>query len=393
MISTAPTVRELPPLSLYIHWPWCIRKCPYCDFNSHESKTDIPEDRYIDALISDLETDLPRVWGRRLTTIYLGGGTPSLMSAKAVTNLLSAVRARIPCLPNLEVTLEVNPGTADTDNLHGYRQAGVNRLSIGVQSFNDPQLAALGRIHSGNDADAAVRAAGGAGFDNINLDLMFGLPDQTSDQALKDLSLALSLDPAHISLYQLTVEPNTAFAFDPPPLPDDDAIWTMQQQLHARLVNSGFYQYEVSAFGREGRACKHNLNYWQFGDYLGIGAGAHAKITDANTNTVTRLWKHRQPKHYIDSAIDKQAIGGERLLTQDDLVFEFMLNALRLNDGFTSNLFQQHTGLPMSVAEDSITQAKTMGLLHSDTDAVSTTARGKQYLNDLIQLFLKTESS
>jgi len=298
----------LPPLSLYIHFPWCVRKCPYCDFNSHAVRGDLPEDQYIDALLADLESDLPRVWGRPVRSVFLGGGTPSLFSPEAIERLLAGVRARVTLVPEAEVTLEANPGTVETERFRGYRAAGVNRLSIGIQSFQPEQLQKLGRIHGRDEALAAAQAARAAGFDNFNLDLMFGLPQQTLDEALADLRTALALNPTHLSLYQLTLEPNTLFHAQPPELPDEDVLAAMQEALQAELADAGFTQYEVSAYARAGRRCRHNLNYWQFGDYLGIGAGAHAKITDADG--ITRLWKVKQPRNFLETAGTPAGLGG-----------------------------------------------------------------------------------
>ena len=344
----------LPPLSLYIHLPWCVKKCPYCDFNSHGIKGDgqggdadaIPEARYIEALIADLEQDLPRVWGRPIHSIFFGGGTPSLFSPAAIQSVLSQVRARLPLRADAEITLEANPGTVELERFQGYRDAGVNRLSIGIQSFNADKLHALGRIHGRDEALGAAAAARAAGFDNFNLDLMFGLPNQTLDEARADLHTALSLGPTHLSLYQLTIEPNTLFHAQAPALPDDEVTWEMQTELQAMTAAAGFEHYEVSAYARAGYASRHNLNYWRFGDYLGIGAGAHAKITHARG--ITRLWKPKHPTQYMETAGTPTGMGGEHALTRADAAFEFMLNTLRLTTGFEPDLFLQRTGLPLS---------------------------------------------
>jgi len=376
----------LPPLSLYVHFPWCVRKCPYCDFNSHAVRGDIPENQYVDALLADLEADLPRVWGRPVRSIFLGGGTPSLFSPEAIDRLLAGVRARVALVPDAEITLEANPGTVETERFRGYRAAGVNRLSIGIQSFQPEQLKKLGRIHGRDEALSAAQAARAAGFDNFNLDLMFGLPQQTLDEALADLHTALSLRPAHLSLYQLTLEPNTLFHAQPPELPDDDTIATMQEALQAGLAGADFTQYEVSAYAHSGRRCRHNLNYWQFGDYLGIGAGAHAKISDANG--ITRLWKVKQPRDFLASAGTTAVLGGEQRLAKEDAAFEFMLNALRLTEGFPPALFAERAGLPLSMLEPALAQATARGLVERNPARICATALGRQFLNDLVALFL-----
>ncbi len=376
----------LPPLSLYIHFPWCVRKCPYCDFNSHAVRGDLPEDQYIDALLADLESDLPRVWGRPVRTVFLGGGTPSLFSPEAIERLLAGVRARVTLVPEAEVTLEANPGTVETERFRGYRAAGVNRLSIGIQSFQPEQLQKLGRIHGRDEAFAAAQAAGVAGFDNFNLDLMFGLPQQTLDEALADLRTALALNPTHLSLYQLTLEPNTLFHAQPPELPDEDVLAAMQEALQAELADAGLAQYEVSAYARAGRRCRHNLNYWQFGDYLGIGAGAHAKITDADG--VKRLWKVKQPRDYLETAGTPAGLGGEQRPSRDDVAFEFMLNALRLPEGVPAVLFSERTGLDPSCMQKPLTQAMARGLLEPGLEHIRPTPLGRRFLNELVALFL-----
>ncbi|MEK7711829.1 MAG: radical SAM family heme chaperone HemW [Pseudomonadota bacterium] len=376
----------LPPLSLYIHFPWCVRKCPYCDFNSHAVRGDLLEDQYIDALLADLESDLPRVWGRPVRTIFLGGGTPSLFSPEAIERLLAGVRARVPLVPEAEVTLEANPGTVETERFRGYRAAGVNRLSIGIQSFQLEQLQKLGRIHGRDEALAAAQAAHAAGFDNFNLDLMFGLPQQTLDEARADLRTALALHPTHLSLYQLTLEPNTLFHARPPALPDEDVLAAMQEALQAELADAGFAQYEVSAYAAAGRRCRHNLNYWQFGDYLGIGAGAHAKITDADG--ITRLWKVKQPRDYLEKVGTSAGLGSEQRPGRDDVAFEFMLNALRLTEGVPAILFSERTGLDPACMQKPLTQAMARGLLEPGHEHIRPTLLGRRFLNELVALFL-----
>jgi putative oxygen-independent coproporphyrinogen III oxidase len=375
-----------PPLSLYVHLPWCVRKCPYCDFNSHEARGAIDEPAYVDALLRDLEQDLPRVWGRTVHAVFLGGGTPSLFSPEAIDRLLSEVRARVPLDPRAEITLEANPGTVELERFRGYRQAGINRLSIGIQSFNNDKLAALGRIHGRDEALRAAQAARDAGFDNFNLDLMFGLPGQNLAEAMTDLETALQQQPTHLSLYQLTIEANTLFHAQPPQLPDDDTVADMQLALQARVAEGGFAQYEVSAYARPGYESRHNLNYWRFGDYLGIGAGAHGKLSDSEG--VTRLWKQGHPRTYLQTAGKPESLGGEQRLPRHELVIEFMLNALRLTQGFPVHLFQDHTGLPVSAAEPALRVAEERGLVERDVFTIRPTALGQAHLNTLLELFL-----
>ena len=421
------TFASLPPLSLYVHIPWCVRKCPYCDFNSHEAGDSVPENEYIDALLRDLELDLPRVWGRPIHSVFIGGGTPSLFSPEAIDRLLSGLRARLSLNQEIEITLEANPGTVDTDRFRGFREAGVNRLSMGIQSFEPEKLQALGRIHGREEAlraaeaapppgpAAALRAAepaATAGFDNFNLDLMFGLPQQTVEQALADLRTAMAMKPSHMSVYQLTLEPNTLFHARPPQLPDDDTIADMQDQLQGLLAEHGYRQYEVSAYAQPEKQCRHNLNYWRFGDYLGIGAGAHAKITDAGgdaqgsasaarapsgeTNTarrmpgaaITRLARVKPPKSYLEKAGTAAALSTEQKLSRREVVAEFMLNALRLMDGFPTPLFQERTGLPLSVCEKPLSLAETKGLIEWDTQTIRPTPEGRRFLNNLLELFV-----
>ena len=377
----------LPPLSLYIHFPWCVRKCPYCDFNSHAVKGDIPEANYVDALIADLEQELPLIWGRSVNSMFLGGGTPSLFSPEALDRLFSALRARLVFAPDTEISLEANPGAIERQRFSEYHAIGINRLSIGVQSFNDDHLHQLGRIHDRRDAFTAVEAAQAAGLENINLDLMFALPQQTQAQALSDLDEAIALQPAHISWYQLTIEPNTLFHQQPPTLPDDDLSWEIQQQGRAKLATAGYTHYEVSAYAR-GAQCQHNLNYWQFGDYLGIGAGAHGKISRADTQTIQRRWKHKQPSAYLEHGGSDKQLSGEQQLSTKDAGLEFMMNALRLPQGFETELFMRHTGLPLSLVHEPLTIAQTRGWIEWNENQIRPTEDGQRFLNDLLQLFL-----
>ncbi len=384
-----PRFAAPPPLSLYLHLPWCVRKCPYCDFNSHPLRDQAPWGRYVDALLADLEHELPQVWGRRVGTVFLGGGTPSLLPAAELARLLDGVRARLPLAPGAEITLEANPGTAEAARFAAFRAAGVNRLSIGVQSLDDAMLGALGRIHDAAQARAAVAAARAAGFDNINLDLMFGLPGQDRAGALRDLEAALALAPEHLSWYQLTIEPHTAFAASPPPdLPDEDALAAMHEAGLERLARAGYEQYEVSAFARPGRQCRHNRNYWEFGDYLGLGAGAHGKLTDAATGTVVRRRRVRHPGDYLAAAGTAAAVAGEETVRAPDLVFEFMLNALRLTAGFPAALFTERTGLPLEAARPALEAGRSRGWLETDGERIRPTATGRRFLDDLAALFL-----
>ncbi len=384
-----PRFTVSPPLSLYIHIPWCIRKCPYCDFNSHETgDSQPPESAYVDALIADLENDLPLIWGRTVNTLFIGGGTPSLFSARSIENLLSQLRARLRFGPDTEITLEANPGTVDAERFKELRAAGINRLSIGIQSFDDDSLRRLGRIHTGQQAHRAVELARAAGFENINLDLMFGLPEQTARMAEDDLQTAIELQPEHISYYQLTIEPNTLFYIHPPAACDDDLIWKMQEEAKQLLASHGYTQYEVSAYARQQRRCRHNLNYWQFGDYLGIGAGAHSKLTDPHTQSVTRLTKVRHPQHYLASAGSSHCVQTRNPLQTEEIALEFMMNALRLTDGFETRLFTTHTGLPLSFLQTELETAVEKGLISRDALHVRPTELGKRYLNDLLELFL-----
>lgn len=383
---------SLPPLSLYVHFPWCVRKCPYCDFNSHTAGDSIPEQAYIEALISDLEQELPGVWGRTVHSIFFGGGTPSLLSDAGLDRLLTALRTRLPLAPDAEITLEANPGTVDREQFNGYRQAGINRLSLGIQSFADTSLERLGRIHNSDDAQRAISAARTAGFDNINLDLMYGLPGQDLDMALADLDTALAAAPEHLSHYQLTLEPNTPFHHDPPELPDEDGIWAMQQACQQHLTAAGYEHYEVSAYTR-GRHCLHNLNYWQFGDYLGIGAGAHGKITDAMHQHIRRTSKPRHPRDYIKASragdiATGTGIGQVRIVTRAEVGIEYLMNALRLRRGFSIQQFQQRTGQTLALIEQALQLAEQRGLIERDLQTIRTTERGFAHLNELLTLFM-----
>lgn len=383
-----------PPLSLYIHFPWCEKKCPYCDFNSHLSDSQdgsIPEQAYIETLLQDLQQDLPLIWGRSIESIFMGGGTPSLFSGEAIDFLLSQLRALLRLKPDIEITLESNPGSADSDKFAAYKTAGVNRLSIGVQSFNDDQLNQLGRIHNAEVARQAFAKARDAGFDNINLDLMYGLPGQSLEQAQADLQQAIDLQPEHISHYQLTIETNTSFFHQPPDnMPDDDLSWQIQQECQKQLGLNNFVQYEVSAYSLKNKQCQHNLNYWHFGDYLGIGAGAHGKITQGGQNQVLRRNRQRQPKAYLQN-IDSR-ITSERILQPTDLIFEFMLNALRLTEGFLINDFIQNTGLNLSSILPTLNLAIDKGFLKMNSQKVWPTYLGLQFNNDLQELFLNVKS-
>lgn len=378
-----------PSLALYVHIPWCVRKCPYCDFNSHAQRSAIPEAAYVDTLLRDLEQDLGGVPGRvSLTSLFIGGGTPSLFSGEAVTRLLQGIRQRVDLTPTAEITLEANPGTADAGNLSAYRESGVNRLSIGAQSLSAEHLERLGRIHGPREVVSTVVAARRAGFDNLNLDLMYGLPDQGLEQARRDLEQALDLGPEHISYYQLTLEPNTAFHAAPPPLPGDDAVADMHQQGIELLRAREFTQYEVSAYALPGRRCEHNLGYWRFGDYLGIGAGAHGKLSNRSTGIVERYAKRRHPTAYLDPANRHRLVDSRRILDEDDLVLEFAMNALRLVGGFERSLFAERTGLPFERIAPRIQSACDEGLLRVDGDLIRPTEQGRWFLDHLLQRFV-----
>lgn len=376
------------PLALYVHIPWCARKCPYCDFNSHEARGPVPEQAYVDALLADLEQDLARVWGRRIESVFVGGGTPSLFSVEALDRLLAGLRARLPLRPNTEITLEANPGAVERGKFAEFREIGVNRLSIGVQSFNDQHLQRLGRIHDRRAAVAAAEAAHAAGLDNFNLDLMFGLPGQTVEQALADIANAVALQPAHLSYYQLTIEPNTRFHQSPPTLPDDETTSLMQERAQAELARQGYRQYEVSACARDNRRCRHNLNYWEFGDYLGIGAGAHGKLTDPAAGRIHRRWKLKHPRDYLAAAGTPASVGGDAPIPTDDLSVEFLMNALRLVEGVPAALFEERTGLPLAVLERTLSRVRERGLMVADSERLQPTELGLRFLNDLLQEFM-----
>jgi oxygen-independent coproporphyrinogen-3 oxidase len=372
-----PTLQPVP-LALYVHWPWCVRKCPYCDFNSHESTPQ--EAAYLDALIADLEAALPAIWGRSVVSVFIGGGTPSLMSGAALEALLAALRMRLPLLPDAEITLEANPGTAEAERFAAYAGAGVNRLSLGIQSFDDRKLAALGRIHSGDEARRAIELAQ-KHFERINLDLMYALPDQTLVEARRDIEIAIATGVGHLSAYHLTVEPNTAFHHAPPPLPDDDLAADMQETVETELA-AGFLHYETAAFARPGQRCIHNLNYWTFGDYLGIGAGAHSKLSDHAG--IRREARPRHPRAYLEAP----TVRDWQPVAQEDLPGEFMMNALRLTEGVPLALFAERTGLPLSCIEKSALAARREGLLETADGRLRPTPQGRRFLNRLIGLFL-----
>ena len=376
----------LPPLSLYVHLPWCIRKCPYCDFNSHEIASGaLPESRYLDALLADLEASLALVWGRSVHSVFIGGGTPSLFSAQAIDRLLADIRARLRLTPDCEVTLEANPGTFERDRFKAFRSAGVTRLSVGVQSFNDAHLKALGRVHDRAQALAAVQEAAQA-FETFNLDIMYALPGQSLEELRQDMDTALGLQSPHISIYHLTIEPNTYFAKFPPRLPDDDSASDMLDLVTEMTQSAGLARYEVSAYARAGHRCWHNLNYWQFGDYLGIGAGAHSKLSFAHR--VVRQVRHRDPRLYMAKAMAQDCVASSQEVTRADLPFEFMLNALRLKDGFELSYYADRTGMSMGAIEKALAQAEAKGLIGRDLGRVWPTVRGFDFLNDLQSLFL-----
>jgi oxygen-independent coproporphyrinogen-3 oxidase len=381
-VPPAPTLQGIP-LALYVHWPWCVRKCPYCDFNSHDSVgKDAPQEAaYLAALIADLEAALPVIWGRPIVSVFIGGGTPSLMSGEAVDTLLAQLRMRLPLLPEAEITLEANPGTVEAERFAAYAEAGVNRLSLGIQSFDDRKLAALGRIHSGMDARRAIEIAQ-RHFERINLDLMYALPEQTLAEARRDIDSAVATGAGHLSAYHLTLEPNTQFHHAPPPLPDDDLAADMQDMVEASLAAAGFAHYETSAFARPGQRCQHNLNYWSFGDYLGIGAGAHSKISDHAG--IRREARPRHPKDYLADPVTRDW----RRVAPADLPGEFMMNALRLVDGVPLGLFSERTGLPLSAIEKSALAARCAGLLDVTDGRLRPTAQGRRFLNRLLQYFL-----
>ena len=395
------SLTSLPPLSVYVHLPWCLKKCPYCDFNSHEwraptsanasipihsADNGIPEEAYLNALCADLESSLPLVWGRPVHSIFIGGGTPSLFSAKGIARLISDLRSRLPLVPDCEITLEANPGTFEKDRFHAFRQAGVTRLSVGVQSFNDTHLKALGRVHDAAQAMAAVQEAALA-FDTFNIDLMYALPGQSMADLQTDLSTALSLKPPHLSIYHLTIEPNTMFAKHMPPgLPQEDMAYDMLDLITEQTAQQGLQRYEVSAFAQDGHRCWHNTNYWQFGDYLGLGAGAHSKLSFAHR--VCRMVRHREPSLFMQKAMVGSAVAQSNEVSRSELPFEFMLNALRLKDGVPLIAFSERTGMPLSAIEKSMQAARDKGLLAPDMSHIRPTEKGFDFLSDLQSLFL-----
>ncbi|MDM7322439.1 MAG: radical SAM family heme chaperone HemW [Gammaproteobacteria bacterium] len=378
---------SLPPLALYIHLPWCVRKCPYCDFNSHQAPGVLPETEYVKALLRDLEHELPLIWGRPIISLFIGGGTPSLFSPEALDAMLSGLRARLKLLPDIEITLEANPGTVEAGKFREFRALGINRLSIGVQSFQDAQLAALGRIHSGREAIAAAEAAHTAGFSDLNLDLMHGLPGQTVESGRADVEQAIALAPSHISYYQLTLEPNTLFHARPPRLPDDELLADIEETGQALLAQAGFLQYEVSAYAKKGFRCAHNLNYWEFGDYVGIGAGAHSKLTLPAEQRILRRARVKNPRDYQALAGTSAAFEEEDVKPRD-AAFEFMLNALRLKEGFAPHLFQERVGIPLGLIRNALQQAEAAGLIEWDVQRIAPSPHGWRYLNNLMQYFL-----
>jgi oxygen-independent coproporphyrinogen-3 oxidase len=387
--SRSPQLAAPPPLALYVHFPWCVRKCPYCDFNSHalrETDEAIPEAAYVDALIADLEGALPQVWGRRVHSVFIGGGTPSLLSAGGLDRLLTAIRTLLPLDPLAEITLEANPGTVEAGRFRDYRAAGVNRLSLGIQSFDDAQLVRLGRVHDAAQARAAIETAL-AHFERVNLDLMYALPQQTPDEALADLETALAFGVSHLSCYHLTLEPNTPYHRRPPPLPDADVAADMQDAIEARLAAAGFGHYETSAFARPGQECRHNLNYWTFGDYLGIGAGAHGKLS--SHEAIVREMRHKHPTRYLEAAARRDFVQERRAVKAEELPFEFMMNALRLTAGVPRHLFAARTGLAFATLEAQLAQARRRGLLEVTAEDIRPTERGRHFLNDLLELFLE----
>ena len=381
-----------PPLALYVHIPWCVRKCPYCDFNSHTAPSGLPEADYVQALMADLDLDLrdyaAALAGRPIVSVFFGGGTPSLFAPASIAAILDGARSRLAFADGAEITLETNPGTVEHGRFEDYLRAGVNRLSFGVQSFDDAKLKRLGRIHSSAEVIQAVKLARSAGYDNFNLDLMYALPEQNLSQALYDIEQALALQPRHISHYQLTLEPNTAFASNPPPLPDDDLAWDMQEACQQRLAAAGFDHYETSAYARPGSRSTHNVNYWQFGDYLGIGAGAHAKLSEPASGQIRRRWKIRAPKAYLAHAGSARSIGDDAAIAAAQLPFEFMLNALRLEHGYDRSLFAERTGLAETQIAAALQQARTRGWLQLEPQRIQPTELGKRFLNDVIGLFL-----
>ena len=381
----APHFAALPPLALYVHIPWCLKKCPYCDFNSHERRGEIPQARYVDALLADLELALPSIWGRRVHTVFFGGGTPSLFAPEAIDRILAGVRSRVPLAPDAEITLEANPGTFERARFAGFRAAGINRLSVGVQSFEPKFLHALGRVHDADEARAAAAAAIEI-FGNVNLDLMYALPGQTPADAQSDLAQALRFSPPHLSFYHLTIEPNTLFHRYPPSLPDDETAADIEDAIAATLGAAGYLHYETSAYARPGHECRHNLNYWRFGDYLGIGAGAHSKLSFPER--VVRQVRHKQPQQYMEEVERGSPLAEDRTVERGEIGFEFMLNALRLTDGVPVALFAERTGFALTLVQKGLDEAERRGLIERDHQRMRPTPLGQRFLNDLQAIFL-----
>jgi len=377
-----------PPLSLYVHMPWCVRKCPYCDFNSHTAPESVPTGDYIQALVADLEQDVPLVWGRPVHSIYFGGGTPSLFSAEHIAGFLSAVRARLDLRPDVEITLEANPGAIEHDSFNAYATAGINRVSLGVQSFDDDMLKRIGRIHGRDEIEQSLQSLTAAGINNFNIDLMYALPGQNPAQSRRDIELAINTNPAHISFYQLTIEPNTAFAKQPPKLPAEDLAWEMQESGLDMLETAGYGQYEISAFAQRDRLSRHNMNYWRYGDFLAIGAGAHGKITTPVDGKVQRYIKHRHPRRYLRGQKSGDWLAERRILGSEERVFEFFLNQLRLKQGVYIDDFSERTGLSWEVVESRVQQAIDKGLLEIHKNRARPTGLGWKFVNDIQQIFL-----
>jgi len=390
-LSAVQAVLKPPPLSLYVHLPWCVKKCPYCDFNSHAIRGEVPAEQYIEALIADLENDLPLVWGRTIHSVFFGGGTPSLFSAAQIDYFLAAVRSRLQLAPAAETTLEANPGTIEHDSFNAYRDAGINRVSLGVQSFDDAALARIGRIHGRREAEQAIRSIRDAGLDNFNIDLMYGLPQQGLQAALADVAEALRHQPSHLSHYQLTLEPNTAFHAQPPALPGEDQCWEMQAACSDLLEAQGYEQYEISAWSHPGRQCTHNLNYWRYGDYLGIGAGAHGKITLAGAGEIRRVAKQRHPQAYLQAMKSGLWRAEEHAVSKPERCFEFFLNQLRLRTGVHVQDFESRTGLDWSTAAEAVSRAQSSGLLQQRGQMLVATELGWRFINDIQALFLPPE--
>jgi oxygen-independent coproporphyrinogen-3 oxidase len=385
-----PHFAALPPLALYIHIPWCLKKCPYCDFNSHERRGEIPEARYVDALLADLELALPSIWGRRVHTVFFGGGTPSLFAPESIDRILAGVRARVALAPDAEITLEANPGTFERARFADFKAAGINRLSVGVQSFEPKFLHALGRVHDADEARAAAAAAIEI-FGNVNLDLMYALPGQTLADAQSDLDEALRFSPPHLSFYHLTIEPNTLFHRYPPALPDDETAADIEDAIAATLGAAGYLHYETSAYARPGHECRHNVNYWRFGDYLGIGAGAHSKLSFQQR--VVRQVRHKQPQQYIEEAERGSPLAEDRTVERNEIGFEFMLNALRLTEGVPVALFAERTGFPLTLVQKALDEAERRGLIVRDHQHIRPTPLGQRFLNDLQAIFLPAASA